>query len=263
MRRADRGMMAGAMRLAFAYRVRFLTGAALLVAEIFLLRKIWTAVYDGQSSVDGLSLDALIVYLTLVNLQMVLMTVFVSNEMQFRIRTGRVFFDFVRPIGYPRQMFEFQLGMSGGQFILILPAIPVALLVGSISAPAGGWAGVGYVVSVTLGYVMSVCISLIIGMAAFWTLELGGVALLYRLVSRFFAGTMIPLTFFPGPLQTVADLLPFRYFGYVPAAIYVGVIEGTELAETLAVQAVWVLALAGLMWLVWRRAQHRLVVQGG
>lgn len=263
MRRADRGIIAGAVRLAFAYRARIVTTALLLVVEIFLLRKIWTAVYDGQSSVDGLSLDALIVYLTLVNLQMFMMVMHVPQEMYFRIRTGVVFFDFVRPTGYLRLMLGFQAGNSAGQFLLLLPVIPVALLVGSMSAPAGGWAGAGYVISLVLGYGIAMCLSLIIGMAAFWTLEIGGIALFYRLVSQFFAGTMIPLAFFPGPLRVVADLLPFRFLGYVPAAIYVGVIDGAEMATTLAIQAVWAVALGGLLWLVWRRAQHRLVVQGG
>lgn len=62
---------------------------------------VWAAVYDGRSSVDGLSLDTLIVYLTLVNLQMFLMTTPIAQHIHSRIRTGVVFFDFMRPIGYP------------------------------------------------------------------------------------------------------------------------------------------------------------------
>ncbi|HET6214512.1 MAG TPA: ABC-2 family transporter protein, partial [Micromonosporaceae bacterium] len=103
----------------------------------------------------------------------------------------------------------------------------------------------------------------LVGMAAFWTLEISGISTLYRLVSQFFAGTMVPLTFFPGALRTLADALPFRFMGYVPAATYVGALSGADLVHALIAQIGWLLALAGIVWLVWRRAYRRVVVQGG
>ncbi|HZM82265.1 MAG TPA: ABC-2 family transporter protein [Candidatus Limnocylindrales bacterium] len=260
---ADRGMVRLALRITYAYRVSVLTTAGLLVVEVFLLRMIWTSVYGGQSSVDGFRLDALIVYLTLVNLQMFLMTTPLAAHIHSRVRTGVVFFDFVRPIGYPRQMLGIQAGTTLGQASLLLPAIPVAFLAGAISAPADAVAALAYVVSLILGYGIAVLLALLLGMAAFWTIEINGITLFYRFVSQFFAGTMIPLTFFPGPLRTLADLLPFRFLGYVPAAIYVGVLDQAEIPRTLATQAVWMVVLAGLFGLTWRRAQRRLVVQGG
>jgi ABC-2 type transport system permease protein len=263
MSRADKGMVRLAMRITYAYRASVLTTAGLLVVEVFLLRMIWTSVYDGRSSVDGLSLDALIVYLTLVNLQMFLMTTPLAQHIHSRIRTGVVFFDFVRPIGYPRQMIGLQAGTTLGQASLLLPAIPIAFAAGAISAPADALAALAYAVSLVLGYGIAVLLALLLGMVAFWTIEINGINLFYRFVSQFFAGTMIPLTFFSGPLRTIADLLPFKYLGYVPAAIYVGVLDGADVLKSLTVQAVWVLVLTGVFRLTWWRAQRRLVVQGG
>jgi len=263
MKAADKGMMRLALRITYAYRASVITTAGLLVVEVFLLRMIWTSVYDGRSSVDGLSLDVLIVYLTLVNLQMFLMTTPIAQHIHSRIRTGIVFFDFVRPIGYPRQMLGIQAGTTIGQATLLLPAIPAAFLAGAISGPAGTAAAFAYALSLLLGYGIAVLLAMLLGMAAFWTTEISGIATFYRFVSQFFAGTMIPLTFFSGPLRTLADVLPFRYLGYVPTAIYLGVTDGDEIPKALAGQATWVAVLAGLFWLTWRRAQRRLVVQGG
>jgi ABC-2 type transport system permease protein len=263
MRAADRGMARHALRITFAYRASVITTAAMLVVEVFLLRMVWTSVYDGRSSVDGLDLDTLIVYLTLVNLQMFLLTTPLAQQIHSRIRTGVVFFDFVRPIGYLRQMLGIQAGTTTGQACLLLPAIPAAFLAGAIAPPAGVWAVAGYVLSLILGYGIAVILSLLLGMVAFWTIEIGGITLFYRFVSHFFAGSMIPLTFFSGPFRTVAELLPFRFLGYVPAAIYVGELEASEIPKALASQAIWLVVLTGLLWLAWRRAQRRLVVQGG
>jgi ABC-2 type transport system permease protein len=256
-------MLRLALRTVFAYRTSVVVSVVMLILEVFLLRKIWTSVYGGQTSVDGLSLRALLVYLTLANLQAFVTATTVSHLIHMRIRTGVVFFDFVRPVSYVRQMIQLQMGTTLGRLAILLPAIPLAFAVGSISAPSGISAAVTYVFSLLIGYLIGVLMAVLLGMCAFWTLEITGIALFYRLVSQFFAGTMVPLTFFPGPLRTVADLLPFRFMGYVPAAIYVGAITGAEAVSALIAQVLWLVALFGLVWLVWYRAHRRLVVHGG
>lgn len=224
MNKSGSGLLRLALRITFAYRAAVVATLATVVVEIFLLRKIWTAVYGGQGSVDGLSLNALIVYLTLANLQSFAMTTTIIQTVHHRIRSGAFFFDFVRPAGYLRQMIDLQVGSTAGRLIMLLPAIPVAFMVGSISAPTNVAAATGYVVSLVLGYGIGVLLSLLVGLSAFWTLEIGGMDLFYRLISHFLSGAMVPLTFFPGPLRTLADRLPFRFLGFVPASIYVGTI---------------------------------------
>lgn len=256
-------MLRIALRTAFAYRASAIAGVLTTILSLFLLRKVWTAVYGGQSSVDGLSLDALIVYLTLANLQAFAVAPLLTFLIPLRVRDGSVFFDLVRPRSYLRQMAELQVGNTAGRLLILLPAIPVAFLIGSIGAPATWWAGFAYAFSLTLGYAIGVMLALMVAMTAFWALEASGFGMFYRLVSQFFAGTMVPLMFFPEPLRAVADLLPFRFLAYVPAAIYVGAISGPELAEALVSQVAWALALCGLVWLLWWRAHRRVVVQGG
>jgi len=50
---------------------------------------------------------------------------------------------------------------------------------------------------------------------------------------------------------------------YTPTATYLGEIHGSGLAVALGVQALWVGLLTALARLVWSRAVHRVVVQGG
>ncbi|TMR07789.1 hypothetical protein ETD86_50535 [Nonomuraea turkmeniaca] len=245
-------------RLALAYRSNIIMTCVALVAQVFLLRMIWTSVYGSRPAAAGLTLDALLAYLTLANLQAFVTHTIVSRIIHDRIRTGMVFFDLARPVGYLRQMAGFQAGNTLGGLLLLAPVIPVVLLVGSITVPVNG---AGYVITLVLGYVIAVQLALLISLIGFWTMEIGAVSLLYRLVSQFFAGTMVPLAFFPGFLGVVAEILPFKYMGYVPAAVYVGHIS--DISGPVVVELAWIAGLWGLLVLTWSRAHRRVVIQGG
>ncbi|GAA3627539.1 hypothetical protein GCM10022419_136020 [Nonomuraea rosea] len=179
-------------RLALAYRSNIIMTCVTLVAQVFLLRMIWTSVYGSRPSAAGLTLEALLAYLTLANLQSFATHTIVSRTIHERIRTGMVFFDLARPVGYLRQMAAFQVGNTLGGLLLLAPVIPVVLLVGSITVPVDG---LGYLITLALGYVIAVQLALLISLIGFWTMETGAISLLYRLVSQFFAGTMVPLAF--------------------------------------------------------------------
>ncbi|MFI6481214.1 ABC transporter permease [Nonomuraea sp. NPDC050663] len=246
------------LRLALAYRSNIVFMMVTLVAQVFLLRMIWTAVYGARSEAAGITLPQLLAYLTLANLQVFAMNTQVSRIISHRIRTGTVFFDLARPVGFMRQMTSFQVGNTLGGLLLLLPVVPVVLLVGSITAPAHF---PGYVVTLVMGYAITVELALLISLIGFWTLETVWVAVLFRLVSQFFAGTMVPLAFFPGFLGALADALPFKYMGYVPAGVYIGHI--TDLVPTILAELAWVAGLALLLQLIWSRAHRRVVIQGG
>ncbi|MGP3955463.1 ABC transporter permease [Nonomuraea sp. 3N208] len=245
-------------RLALAYRSNIIMTCVALVAQVFLLRMIWTSVYGSRPAAAGLTLEALLAYLTLANLQAFATHTIVPSTIHHRIRTGMVFFDLARPIGYLRQMAAFQFGNTLGGLLLLAPIIPVVLLVGSITMPVNG---PGYVITLVLGYVIAVQLALLISLIGFWTMETGAISLLYRLVSQFFAGTMVPLAFFPGVLGVVAEVLPFKYMGYVPAAVYVGHIS--DISGPVVVELAWIMALWGALALTWSRAHRRVVIQGG
>ncbi len=118
-------------------------------------------------------------------------------------------------------------------------------------------------VSLGLGYLVAMLMGLLLGLMAFWTLELGGVLTIYAFANQFFGGALVPLWFFPPLLRRVADLLPFQAQAFIPLSIYTGQLVGTQAVEALALQLFWVVALFGLARLVWQRAMYRVVIQGG
>jgi ABC-type uncharacterized transport system permease subunit len=160
-------------------------------------------------------------------------------------------------------MFAHLAGSSFATMLFALCALPLVALAGTLGAPASGSAFLLYLLSFVGGYVITALLTLIVGMVAFWTMEISGLTMLYYLVNQFFAGALVPITLFPGALRVLANLLPFQATTYAPVSIYVGRLTGADAWRAIGVQVVWVVLLTLCATAMWRRALHRVVVQGG
>jgi ABC-2 type transport system permease protein len=248
----------------FAYRNTMLLFLGVSIVQIFMLKKVWGALYAARPGVLAIPLADLIVYLTIANLIVwSFPTHTVSRYLRERIREGSVVFDLVRPVGFVPQMVAQLVGALGGSLVIIVIALPVVALAGSLSLPAGAQAAGMFAVSLLCAYGIAGLLSMMLSMVAFWTLEIDGLTMLYVLVASFLSGALVPVAVFPGALRTVVEWLPFQATTYVPASIYVGSLTGPEAWRAIGLQLAWVVILGLAAALMWRRAMRRVVVQGG
>jgi len=248
----------------FAYRNTMLLFLGVSIVQIFMLKKVWGALYAARPGVLAIPLADLIVYLTIANLIVwSFPTHTVSRYLRERIREGSVVFDLVRPVGFVPQMVAQLVGALGGSLVIIVIALPVVALAGSLSLPAGAQAAGMFAVSLLCAYGIAGLLSMMLSMVAFWTLEIDGLTMLYVLVASFLSGALVPVAVFPGVLRTVVEWLPFQATTYVPASIYVGSLTGSDAWRAIGLQLAWVVILGLAAALMWRRAMRRVVVQGG
>lgn len=252
----------------FAYRGNYLFSLIGLLLQIWLLRLVWTAVYDdagagATGAVNGIDLRTQIAYSTLAMVQLWVFNPWSFSSVPDRVRDGKVAVDLARPTRFLDQSVAAQIGVTVGLLPVGVLVLPVAILAGGARAPASLGAGFLYAVSLLLGFGILVLLGVIVGMTTFWTMEVGGFFMVYRMVSQFLAGGLVPLWFMPDWLRTITELLPFQTTTYTPLAIYLGRIEGSELVGALGLQLFWLLACWLLLRLIWSRALHRVVIQGG
>lgn len=252
-----------AIAIRLQYRSTIFASVAVTLLWILLVTRVWSAAYQGRDTVAGLTMESAVVYLTLANLQAVVINTPITWVMASRVRSGEVLFDVSRPMSYPGQMLAMQAGQSLIQIAVMVLVAPLAALLGGLSGPADAAAGLLYPVALLLGWVLNALLTLLIGMTAFWTVDNLGISVLYRFVAAFLAGASVPLIFFPGPLRAIAEALPFRFVVYQPAAIYIGQIRGAEVVTGFALALVWIVVLAGLLTVAWQRAYRKIVVHGG
>lgn len=233
------------------------------VIMLFSLRMIWQAVYGDREVMNGITLDMMIVYVTIAMLQQYLIDSVSSAEIESRIQRGTVAGDLIRPVGLIPQMLAYDVGFVIGRIPLIIFMIPFAAIVGSLALPPTLGATIGYVVSLMLAYVLSVLVWLPVGLLGFWVINATGIRFLMFSVIAFVSGQMVPLWFMPGALRTALEWLPFQGMAYAPLSIYVGQTTGWAIVQTILVQAGWIVIMGLLARRIWQRAQNVVQIQGG
>jgi ABC-type uncharacterized transport system permease subunit len=251
-----------------AYRADFVFGVGVLLLQIFLFRVVWTSVYADRAEIEGsggagsISLSVQIAYATLAAIQFWLFNPW-ANQLARRVYDGKIAIDLSRPVGLIQQAVSGQVGVTLALLPFALVALPFAVFLGGMARPASFGALGGYLLATAFAYVVNLLLTTLVGMMAFWTMEISGPTAIYRLVAQVMSGAIAPLWFMPDWLRLVAQALPFQATTYTPVAIYLGKLHGSQLWAALAIQLLWAVGLWLLLRLVWSRALHRVVVQGG
>lgn len=251
------------IRYQFMYRFSVIMGITLTAVTIYLLTVIWTSAYGNRDEVDGIALKQMLVYLTIGNLQAWYLRPEIGHDIVARIREGQIGFDLSRPVNYPSQLIAGAAGDLLGMLPMMIAAIPVAAILGQLAPPASLQAGFGYVASFLLAWLIAVELAMLIGLVAFWTLEMNGFMMVYNLVGGFATGALVPLWFMPDALRAVIQVLPFQSIVYVPVSIYIGHPATGSIATAMLLQAFWAAVLVAVIRMVWVRALQRTVIQGG
>ena len=251
------------VRRAYMYRINVVMGIVLTGITIYLLTILWKAAYGDRTEVDGVSIQQMLVYLTIANLQLRFLTPEVDQEIEERIREGQIGFDLNRPLPYPFQLVAGALGQMIGLLPMLAVALPVAFIFGELRPPSTAEAGIAYIASLAIAWIVAVELNMIIGLVGFWTLEMTGFKMMYRLIGNFATGALIPLWFMPDIFRNVVQVLPFQAIAYIPVSIYVGNPALGGIGPALLLQAAWAVALVFLIQLIWSRAYRQTVIQGG
>ena len=256
-------MTRAGQRSVVVFRGDLLTGAVTLAIQVVLAVAVWRIVYSGRGPVNGVNAETAVAYAAIAAcLQSVLMP-WQFSSLPMRIRTGQIATDLTRPMGLMWQVFAQNLGVLIGRLPLGAIGLAAAAVMGALMLPPGWETFVLAAVATVGGVVIAMLCNLIVSMVTFWTLEASGPLIVYRFGSSFLSGSLIPLWFMPAWLRASIEWLPFQAQVYTPVGIYLGQIRGGEAVALVGVQLVWVVALILVLKAIWRRAYHKVVVQGG
>jgi ABC-2 type transport system permease protein len=233
----------------------------------FILAYTYMALWDERPQLGGYDMSQALTYVWLG--QALLATCAMmgggfEDELMERIRTGDVAIDLYRPIDLQMWWLAGDLGRAAYQLMargiapMVLGALAFPLV---LPTSPGIW--LAYLVSVTLGVVVSFAVRYLVALSAFWLMDGAGASQIAFLAGLFFSGMLLPLTLFPGLLGEVARALPWSALLQVPADVFLGKHTGWGLVEAFAFQGGWALALLLAGRLVQSVATRRVVVQGG
>ena len=227
---------------------------------------LWKALYTGRESVEGYDLNGILTYIIVSQTLLTFnFTLRAARIIEDKVRTGEVVTDLMKPVDFQLMMLSTSAGTSLHTMLFnMLPKFLLFYVILSISLPSSILTVCIFIISVILGYVILFSIEFLIGILAFWIVEIRGIYFVVIWgISWLLSGYFLPLEFYPDLLAKIAAVLPFRAVIYFPTVIYVGRLTGQNVIIPLLIQITWVVVLMGLGRLGYRAAFRKLVIQGG
>lgn len=243
-----------------AYRthsmVSIFVGPVYLIVQYF----IWKAVYSGRADINGMDFTQILTYFGATSLIGYLTMDFADWNLQMLVRTGKYLTFALRPIHHRFFALSQKIGHRFlGLIFEFLPCLLIFIFIFKIDMmPASiGWS----IASIGLAFFMNFYINYMIGMTAFWLVDSTSIRRVFQLLLSVFSGGLIPLVFFPLPLQKLLFFLPFQYISYVPTMVYTGKYSLAGLSLTIpqivGIQAIAVIITALLSEIIYRASMKR------
>jgi ABC-2 type transport system permease protein len=187
------------------------------------------------------------------------------NDLAERIRSGDVAADLLRPVPPVTAYLAADLGRAlHGMLTRFVPPLVVGLLFFPLATPHRWQTVPLFALSVLLAIVGSFACRFLVNATAYWLHDARGPLILWTLGSGILAGLYFPLRLLPDGLAvTLWVATPLPGLLQSPLDVLVERDNPALQAGLVALQAVWAAALLGLARLVQRRAERKLVIQGG
>jgi len=260
------------------FRIRFINGLQYRAAayagvatqfawggmNILLFRAFYQ---NGQSSYP-MAFSALSSYIWLQQAFLALfMAWYFDNEIFDSITSGNIAYELCRPTNIYAMWFTKNMATRLSRAVLrCMPILFFAVFLPepyNISLPVSVNAGIFFLVSMILGFLVLVAFTMLIYISAFYTISSLGIRILATSAIEFLTGGIIPLPFFPQSFQAILNVLPFTYMQNTPFLIYNGYINGSETLKGIFLQICWLAGLVALGMILMKRALKKVVVQGG
>ncbi len=244
---------------AFSTLVRFLP----IVTQIFL----WSAIFqnDAARTMKGYNFGQMVSYYLLVMMARAFSSMpGLSTGIANSIADGSVRKYLIQPVDMLDHLFWHRVAHKLVYYVIA--AGPFALVFWLCREHLPGWPAwpvtAAFVASLLMSFAIGFLIEALIGLIAFWFLEVSSLIFIYMMLSYFLSGHMIPLELLSQWIPFV-DLLPFRYLAYTPAAIMLGKIPAEHLPMELFIQASWIVGLLVLNRIAFNRGVQRYSSFGG
>lgn len=250
------------------YRVAALAGVSTQFFWGFIYIMIFEAFYKSTSSVQPISFRELIQVIWLQQSFLVfIMLWYKDSELLNLITSGNIAYELCRPIDLYSFWYSKLIAQRlSGALLRCFPIMFITIFLPypyNFSRPENSTAFILFLITLTLGVILIVAISMLIYISVFYTMSPTGSLLIFGVLGEFLSGLVIPVPLMPQALQKLVYVLPFRYTSDLPFRVYAGNIGVHEALISIGIQVVWIaiIIIVGKLWI--KKALKRIIVQGG
>jgi ABC-2 type transport system permease protein len=183
------------------------------------------------------------------------------------ITSGNIAYELCRPTDLYGLWYAKLLAQRlSGALLRCFPIIIIASLLPypyTFSLPKSPAAFILFLITLTLGLILIVAISMLIYILTFYTMSPMGSLLIFSVLGEFFSGLVIPIPLMPETIKKLTYLLPFRYTSDLPFRLYAGNIGIREGVISIGIQLLWIAILVTLGRLWMKKSLRKVIIQGG
>ncbi|MFI6129004.1 ABC transporter permease [Micromonospora sp. NPDC051141] len=258
-------IVAAGFRRHATYRQAAVAGVVTNTVFGFLRCYIFLAATDAAGTVAGYDRAQLATFVWAGQGLLAVIAIWGWTDLADRIRSGEVAADLLRPVHPVTNYLAVDVGRAGfAALARLVPPLVVGPLFFAVYLPRD-WATVPlFLLSALLAVVVCFGCRYLVNATAYWLQDVRGPMILWTLGSGVLAGLYFPLGFLPGWLEaTLRYATPFPSLLQVPLDVLVEREPMSTGLGLVGLQLGWAVLLLALCRLVQRRAERRLVVQGG
>jgi ABC-2 type transport system permease protein len=246
------------------YRAAAIAGMSTQLFWGLIRMMIFEAFYALNTKQQPLSREQMISYVWLGQALLGLLPWGIDAELKEKIRSGGVVYDLLRPLDL--YFHWYCRAIAARTAPTLLRSIPLFIIAGmffGLKAPAGVGAAIGWLGLTLLALLLNCAFMNIVTISMLWTVSSEGINRLAPPIVYALSGMMIPLQFYPAPMQPLLHILPFRDMVGVPFRVYVGTIPFAAIAPYALQSFVWTVILIACGRLLLHKGVRNLVAQGG
>lgn len=251
---------------ALQFRLSAVVQVAGNLLYLIVIYFLWKAIYDssGTDIVNGMTFPDTLIYLVLATALFNFMEMYAVWEIGRSIQSGKIVLDLLKPIEYRKLLFWSYSGSFVTQFFFtFLPTFIVVTIVTHGAIPFG-WNLLFFVLSVVMAVSINYSIDFIVGTICLYTESIWGINMMKQVIVLLLSGATIPIAFFPEPLKTIVNFLPFQSIYNAPLSLLLGkVTEPRELLLTLGTQLLWCVVMMVISKVFWKLSLRQITVNGG
>lgn len=239
------------------YRFSFIMWRVRLVIDFLTIYFFWWAVFFEYQQIGAYSRQTMLSYLLVAALLRALVFSTVSYSACVEIANGDLNNYLIKPINYLKYWLSrdwadklLNLLLFSVEFVLLILILKLPLVF-----PTDFWQWCLFIVVAFIAAIMYFFFSFLFSSFSFWYPEHEGwpMRFLMLMLLDFLSGIAFPLDIFPKALIQLFKLLPFYYFIFFPAQIYLGRLTGQEIISGFMIMLVWLAILVGLTKYVWKK----------
>ena len=229
-----------------AFRLRYYTGIVTYLINVTVYYFIWKALYATDPNfAAGFTFAEMVTY---VSVGWVIRSVYfnsIDQNISHEVIEGKIALSLLKPVSMQMMQMGRALGEASFRLVMLtLPAGVVISLVFPVQGPASAAHLAFFLLSLGASILLTGALNFIVGTFAIRMKSILGLLRAKYFVFELLSGLLVPMTMFPAEAQRVLAYLPFQHVAYTPLRIYLGKLNGSEIYEALAVQYLWVAALA-------------------